>query len=87
MPNSKDAAKRHKQSLKRRDHNRQIRSRVRTSIKSFEAAVEKKDKAAAESKYAEFVKLIDTAAGKGVFHGNMAARKKSRLHKRLVTLA
>jgi small subunit ribosomal protein S20 len=87
LPNSNDAAKRHRQNVKRRSHNRAIKSRVRTSIKAFETAVEKKDKAVAETTYAEFVKLIDTAAGKGLYHSNTAARKKSRLHKRLVALA
>ena len=37
--------------------------------------------------YAEFVKLIDTAAGKGLYHSNTAARKKSRLHKKLASLS
>ncbi len=87
MPNSNDAAKRHRQNLKRRTHNRAIRSRVRTSIKAFEIAIEKKDKAIAETSYAEFVKLIDTATGKGLYHNNNAARKKARLHKRLAALA
>lgn len=87
MPNSNDAAKRHRQNLKRRTHNRSIRSRVRTSIKAFETAVDSKDKAVAETAYAEFVKLMDTAAGKGLYHRNTAARKKSRLHKRLSALA
>lgn len=86
MPNSNDAAKRNRQSLKRRTHNRSIRSRVRTSIKAFETAVEKKDKAVAETTFVEFVKLIDTAAGKGLYHRNTAARKKSRMHKRLAAL-
>jgi len=87
LPNSNDAAKRQRQNDKRRVHNKAIRSRVRTSIKAFESAVDGQDKAAAEAKYAEFVKLIDTAAGKGLYHSNTAARKKSRLHKRLATLS
>ena len=87
MPNSNDAAKRHRQNLKRRTHNRTIKSRVRTCIKAFEAAVEIKDKAVAETQYADFVKLVDTATGKGLYHQNTAARKKSRLHKRLAALA
>lgn len=87
MPNSNDAAKRHRQSLKARAHNRSIKSTVRSSIKSFEAAVKKNDKAVAEASYARFVKLIDTAAGKGLYHKNTAARKKSRLHKALAGLA
>ncbi|MBF9015772.1 MULTISPECIES: 30S ribosomal protein S20 [unclassified Oceanispirochaeta] len=87
MPNSLDAAKRHRQNLKARAHNRTIRSTVRTSVKAFEMAVEAKDKAKAEVTYAQFVKLIDTATGKGLYHKNMTARKKSRLHKALAAMA
>lgn len=87
MPNTLDAAKRHRQNLKARAHNRTIRSTVRTSVKAFDVAVEAKDKAKAEETYAQFVKLIDTATGKGLYHKNMAARKKSRLHKALVAMA
>jgi len=87
VPNSNDAAKRHRQNLKARAHNRSIKSTVRTSIKTFEAAVKKHDKAEAEASYARFVKLIDTAAGKGLYHRNTAARKKSRLHKALAGMA
>ena len=87
MPNSNDAAKRHRQNLKRRTHNRAIKSRVRSSIKAFDMAVDGKDKTGAQTHYAEFVKLIDTAAGKGIYHRNAAARKKSRLHKKLANLA
>ena len=87
MPNSNDAAKRHRQSVKRRLHNRAIKSHVRSSIKAFESAVSRKEKSVAETQFAEVVKLIDTAAGKGIYHRNTAARKKSRLHKRLAALA
>ena len=87
MPNSKDAAKRHRQNLKRRTHNRSIKSRVRSSIRAFETAVSGSNKAVAETQYAEIVKLIDTAPGKGLYHQNSAARKKSRLHKKLTALA
>lgn len=83
MPNSNNAAKRHRQNLKRRMHNRAIRSRVRTSVKAFEAALRNKDSEDAKKRFDEFVKLIDTAAGKGLYHRNTAARKKSRLHKQL----
>lgn len=83
MPNNKSAEKRLRQSLKRRIHNRSIKNRVRTSVKGFEAAVAKNDKATAQASYSEFVKLADTAAGKGVFHKNTIARKKSRLNNAL----
>jgi len=86
LPNSKGAVKRHHQNLKRRACNRAARSRVRTSIKAFEAAVARKEKLAAETRFSEFVKLIDTATGNGLYHRNTAARKKSRLHKKLAVL-
>lgn len=87
MPNSLNAAKRHRQSLTRRMRNKTIKSSVRTSIKAFESAVKKHDRDAAEVNYKKFVKLIDTAAGKGVYHKNTAARKKSRLNKVLAGMA
>jgi len=80
------AAKRHRQSLKARLHNRSIRSRVRTAQRSCLRAIEAKDKDLAEQRYHELAKLIDTAAGKGVFHKNTAARTKSRLRKKLNSL-
>jgi small subunit ribosomal protein S20 len=87
LPNSINAAKRHRQSLTRRLRNKTIKSSVRTSIKAFEVAVKKHDQEAAEVSYKKFVKLIDTAAGKGVYHKNAAARKKSRLHNVLSGMA
>ncbi len=87
MPNSINAAKRHRQNLTRRLRNRTIKSTVRSSVKAFEVAVKKNDKEAAEVNYKKFVKLIDTAAGKGVYHKNAAARKKSRLHNVLSGMA
>ena len=80
------AAKRHRQSLKARFHNRSIRSRVRTARRSFLQAIESNDKELAEQRFRQVAKLIDTAAGKGVFHKNTASRTKSRLQKKLNSL-
>jgi small subunit ribosomal protein S20 len=63
-----------------------MRSKVRTSIRSFHESVEAQDRATAEQRLHEVMKLIDTAAGKGVYHKNTAARTKSRLQKKLNTL-
>ncbi|MDA3850165.1 MAG: 30S ribosomal protein S20 [Spirochaetaceae bacterium] len=86
LPNSLNASKRLRQNKKVRLHNKSIKSTVRTSIKAFDKAVFTHDKTAAEQAYTSFVKLIDTAAGKGIYHKNTAARKKSRLHKVLVNM-
>ncbi len=58
-------------------------SEVRTSVKSFITAVSSNNKEEAEKAFRLVVKKIDTAAGKGVFHRNTVARKKSRLAKML----
>lgn len=75
----KSAAKRLRQSIGRRMRNRVSKSSSKTAIRKFEAAVQAKDKAAAATQLAEVQKLLDTAAGKGILHKNMVARKKSRL--------
>ncbi|MFP4372728.1 MAG: 30S ribosomal protein S20 [Spirochaetaceae bacterium] len=80
------AAKRHRQSQKRRMRNRAMRSRVRSEIRGFLRAVEGKEKSTAETRLHSLTRLIDTAAGKGVYHKNTAARTKSRLRKKLNAL-
>ncbi len=87
MPGKGSAAKRHRQSEKRRMKNRVAKSTVRTVTKNFILAVKSGDKPAAEAKYLEMTKLMDTAAGKGIYHKNMVARKKSRMHKLLNSIA
>ncbi len=77
------AIKRNRQIQKRTALNRSLRSSVRTSIKAFEAAVAEGDKEAARERYSYMTKKLDTAAGKGLYHKNMAARKKARMAKRL----
>jgi small subunit ribosomal protein S20 len=86
LPGKGTAAKRHRQSEKRRLRNRASRSRVRTVTKSFMLAVKNNDKDTAEAKFVEMSKLMDTASGKGVFHKNTVARKKSRMNKLLNSL-
>lgn len=83
MAKQVSAGKRHRQSRERRMRNKTTRSQVRTEVKKFEKAVASANREEAEKQFALMVKLIDTGAGKGVFHKNMAARKKSRMHKLL----
>lgn len=77
------AAKRHRQSEKRRLRNRTVRSKVRTGTRKFLEAFQANEKDTAEKRYIELTKLIDSAASKGIYPRNTAARKKSRLHKKL----
>ncbi len=87
MAEKGSAAKRHRQSLKRRLRNRTAKSEVRTSIKNFTTAVSSEDKDEAAKAYKLVVKKMDTAAGKGIYHKNTVARKKSRLAKMLNRLS
>jgi small subunit ribosomal protein S20 len=80
------AKKRQRQSEVRRLRNRKVRSEVRTEVRKFLEAVEAKNKETAGTVYLSCQKLIDSAAGKGVYHMNTAARKKSRLSAKLNAL-
>jgi small subunit ribosomal protein S20 len=84
VANIKSQIKRNKQNEKRRLRNKAVRSELRTRVKGAEAAAGG-DNALAAANAA--MSKIDKAAGKGVIHKNAAARKKSRLMKRLARLA
>lgn len=79
MANIKSAKKRILVSQKRADRNKSIRSKVKTSLKKVDAAMEANDKAAAEVALKEAVSELDKATKKGVYHKNTTARKVSRL--------
>ena len=86
MPTKKkvsSAEKAYRQNVKRRDHNRQMRSRLRTALKSIRAAIEQGDTAAAKQALTATFSLVDKMANKGIIHKNAAGRYKSRLVKRV----
>ncbi len=76
---SKSVEKRDRQNAKRRLRNRACKSTFRTAVKKFDAALAAGNKAEAKEALDLSVKLLDSAAGKGVIHKNTASRKKSRL--------
>lgn len=86
MANIKSAIKRAKTSEERNAHNASIKSNMRTAIKKVEAAVVNNDNAAASENYVDAARKLDKAASKGLIHKNAAARKKSRLAKKINTL-
>jgi small subunit ribosomal protein S20 len=83
----KSALKRHRQNQKRRLRNKIIRSQLKTSIKSYTAAIESKDKAAAQEAAKAASSTISKTASKGVIHKKTASRKISRLAKKVNTLS
>ena len=68
---------------RRRVRNRHVRSTTRTAVRRALQAIEGPDPAEAPAVVARAVSALDRAATKGVVHRNNAARRKSRLAKRL----
>lgn len=81
MANIKSAVKRYKQNLRRRQRNRAVRSRVKTSIKAVKIALQDNDIEKAKELLPHAVREIHKAASKGALHKNNSARKVSRLSK------
>lgn len=79
MPNIKSAIKRVKIEQKRNLRNRVVKSRMKSSVKAFDAAQENGDESG--DAYRAAVSMVDKAASKGVIHKNTANRKKSQLAK------
>ena len=80
---TKSALKANRQNVKRREHNRALRSTLRTALKAIRAALDGKDVDAAQKALSKTVSLVDKMATKGIIHNNTADRYKSRLALRL----
>ena len=75
--------KAHRQTVKIQAHNRQLRSRLRTSLKEIRTAIDAGDLEKANGLLSDTCSVIDKMAGKGIIHDNAAGRHKSRLVKRV----
>jgi small subunit ribosomal protein S20 len=76
VPNIKSAEKRLRQSRKRRDRHRAVRSEIRTRVK---ALLGTEDQVSAAEQLQQVTSLIDRAARRGVIPSNAADRRKARL--------
>lgn len=76
MPHHKACAKHLRASIKRNEHNRAARSRLRTAIKKVRGTTEKGE---AEAALQQAFSVIDKSAKTGLIHRNNAANQKSRL--------
>ena len=79
-------SKRTKTDLKRRLHNRAVKSGIKSTVRELNQAASRKEAVPAGESLAKAVRQIDKAASKGVMHRNTAARKKSRLTRRVNAL-
>ena len=80
---SKSVEKRVRQSEKRRIRNKAVRSTTRTYIKRAEQSIQIGELDTAREMIDTSIKSLDKAAEKGIIHPNNAARRKSRLVKKL----
>jgi len=84
MPRHESAKKRLRQNEKRRQHNKSLKSRVRTKIKNLRAM---EDESAARELLNEVKGELDRLAAKGIIHENRAANRKSKLEKHVDNLS
>jgi small subunit ribosomal protein S20 len=63
--------------------NRVYRGTARTYVRKAEAAIKVGDAQASQEEVLKAIRALDKAASKGVIHKNNAARRKSRLVKKL----
>jgi small subunit ribosomal protein S20 len=82
VANIKSQIKRNRQTVKRTERNKAVRSELKTRTKNAVLAVEAGAENAAELVKAA-QKRTDSAASKGIIHRNAAARRTSRLAKKL----
>jgi small subunit ribosomal protein S20 len=83
MANIKSQKKRNRQNEKRYAKNKAIRSELKTREKNAMAAAEAGNSEEAEELLRIAQKQIDMATAKGVLHAKTAARRKSRLTRRV----
>jgi small subunit ribosomal protein S20 len=87
VPNLADARKRVKQNERRRARNRNRTSALKSETRKLTDKLSAGDVAGAKAQYIKVTKKLDKIAAKGTLHKNTAARRKSRLAKRLNALA
>ncbi len=83
MANIKSQKKRNRQTVTLYARNKALRSELKTREKAVLAAAAAGDTVMAEELLREAQKRIDMATSKGVLHANTAARRKSRLTRRV----
>jgi small subunit ribosomal protein S20 len=86
MPVKKSAMKALRQDKKRAQKNKNVKADIKTILKKSRKAIDTKTKDA-EALVKDTIKKFDKAAQKGIIKKNTAARKKSRLMKKLNTSA
>jgi small subunit ribosomal protein S20 len=83
VAHSLSAKKRVRQQVKRRARNRARKDQIKQQVKSFLAALAAHDAPKAEIEFRKASSRLDKVASKNTIHKNTAARRRSRLAKKL----
>jgi small subunit ribosomal protein S20 len=83
MAHTKQSKKRIRQNENARKRNRSRMSKVRTAVRTLEASAGKTDADSVEKMLRTASSELDRAAKRNIIHPNAAARKKSRLAKKV----
>lgn len=86
MANIKSQIKRIRTNEKRRLRNQAVKSELKTLVRKTREAVEAGDKDAAVEALRVASRKLDKAVSKGVIHANQAAKRKSKLAKRVQSI-
>jgi len=80
---NKSGIKRKRQAVKLHDRNKSVKSMLKTLARKVEEAIEAKSGDTAKNALVAAMKALDKAASKGVIHKSTAARKVSRLSRKV----
>jgi len=81
MANTKSALKNARKNSARYEHNRAVKSKLKTLEKKFQSSLELKDGEQARESARVFISALDKAAKSALVHRNKVARKKASLAK------
>ena len=83
MASHESALKAHRQNVRHREHNRQLRTRLRSALRDIRAAIDSDDADKVKDALRNTISLVDKMAAKKLIHRNTAGRYKSRLASRV----
>ena len=85
MPNTKSAIRRVRRVKKQTQVNRIRKSKYKTAVKQIELLLKTKDKEKAKKNFSKFQSILMQVAKSGVISRNTAARKISRISKKILS--
>ena len=83
MASHESALKAHRQNVKQRERNRQLRTRLHSALRDIRSAIDAGTPDDVKDALRQTISLVDKMAGKGLIHRNTAGRYKSRLAARV----